>query len=640
MKMNKKKNIGNGGGWKNEDSKELYYIDNWGNGYFDINRKGNLVVRPDKENHKVEILEVIEHLKKNKIKTPVILRFPQIIESRISELYNSFGRSIKEFGYKGTYKGVFPLKVNQRKDVIEEIVRIGKQHDYGLEAGSKPEVIESMYFKLSEDSLFICNGYKDQNYIKTALYASLYRKNTIIVIDQLDEIHGIIKLSKKLKIKPNLGVRLRLYSKGSGKWVESGGEASKFGLTTGELLTAIDIMKENDMIANLKMLHFHIGSQITEIRRIQNAVMEASRIYAKVKKLAKELEYFNIGGGLGVDYDGSKTSSDASANYSMQEYANNVVYTLKEICDVEKIDHPTIVSESGRAIVVYHSMLVTNVAYEKTIIHDWDFEVTEKDPHIIQKFYTCFKEISVKNYREYYHDSLEYKEELLNMFNLGQLDLDDKAKGEALFCKICQKIMRFIQQTEDESEEFDYVKKLMSKRYITNFSVFQSTPDFWAIDQLFPIVPIQRLNEEPHTSGIILDITCDSDGEIDKFVDMKDVKERLELHSRDRQPYYIAILLLGAYQDTLGDMHNLFGAANEAIVVANEDGGWEIVKINKGDSVNSVLSMMQFNRQAIIKSIESSVQKSVDDESISPQMARSIMNNMKKEINDYTYPDF
>ncbi|MDF1556909.1 MAG: biosynthetic arginine decarboxylase [ANME-2 cluster archaeon] len=634
------KNIDDGAGWKNEKSKELYGIDNWGSGYFDINRKGNLLVKPDKGKHKVEILQVIEYLKKNRIKPPILLRFPQILESRISELYDSFGRSIDEFQYQGSYKGVFPLKVNQRKDVVEEIVRVGRKYNYGLEAGSKPELIESLFFKLNPESLLVCNGYKDKHYIKTALQATHFRKNIILVIDQLNEIHDIIKQSKKLGVKPCLGIRIRLYSRGSGKWVESGGEAAKFGLTTGELLSAIEKLKSNDMILNLKMLHFHIGSQITEIRRIQNAVKEASRIYAEVKKLAPELEYFNIGGGLGIDYDGSKTSSDTSANYAMQEYTNNVVYTLKEVCDEEGIEHPTIVSESGRAVAVYHSMLITNLAYEKSIIHNVDFEVTEDDSNVIQKFQSCFNEITVKNYREYFHDSLEYKEELINMFNLGQLDLAEKAKGETLFFNICQKIHRFINQTGNESEEFDYVRKLMSKKYIGNFSLFQSMPDFWAIGQLFPIVPIQKLNRQPECVGTILDMTCDSDGEIDRFTDVMDVKEMLELHSLDRQPYYVAVLLLGAYQDAIGDLHNLFGAVHEVHVVVKDEDEWDIKKVIKGDNVSSVLKMLHFNRPGLVKSIESSIQKAVDEDDLNPLTAKSILNNMKKEINDYTYLDF
>ncbi|MCK4938217.1 MAG: biosynthetic arginine decarboxylase, partial [Methanosarcinales archaeon] len=351
-------------------------------------------------------------------------------------------------------------------------------------------------------------------------------------------------------------------------------------------------------------------------------------------------EYFNIGGGLGIDYDGSKTSSDASANYAMQEYANNVVFTLKEICDEEGIEHPTIVSETGRAVAVYHSMLVTNLAYEKSIIHNVDFDVNEDDSNIIQKFQSCFKEITVKNYREYFHDSLEYKEELINMFNLGQLDLAEKAKGEALFYKICQKIHRFIRQTGNESEEFDYVRKLMSKKYIGNFSLFQSMPDFWAIGQLFPIVPIQKLNKQPECVGTILDMTCDSDGEIDRFTDVMDVKEMLELHSLDRQPYYVAVLLLGAYQDAIGDLHNLFGAVHEVHVVAKDEDEWDIKKVIKGDNVSSVLKMVHFNRPGLVKSIESSINRAVDEEGLNPQTAKSILNNMKKEINDYTYLDF
>lgn len=638
--MKAKKNLDTKTGWKNEKSKDLYGIDDWGAGYFGINRRGNLVVKPNKDQSQLEILEVIEYLKKSKINTPVLLRFPQILESRIHELYECFDESINDSGYQARYKGVFPLKVNQRKDVIDQIVRAGKKYNYGLEAGSKPELIESLSFKLNSESLLVCNGYKDKHYIRTAIEASLLKNNIIIVIDQLDEIHDIIKISKKLNANPCLGIRLRLYSRGSGKWAESGGEASKFGLTTVELLTALDILAKHDMVPNLKMLHFHIGSQITEVRRIQNAVKEASRIYAKVKGMAPALEYFNIGGGLGVDYDGSKTSSDASANYSMQEYTNNVVFTLKEICDEEGIEHPTIVTESGRAIVVYHSMLITDLAYEKSIHYDRNVKVENDAPHVLKNLYGCLDEITIKNYREFYHDSLQYKDEIIYMFNLGQLSLEDKAKGETLFYKICQKIYRYLQQTKNESEEYDYVRKLMSKKYIGNFSMFQSMPDFWAIDQLFPIVPIQKLNHEPKNYGTILDVTCDSDGEIDKFVDVKDVKELLELHSLDNDPYYVAILLLGAYQDSIGDLHNLFGAVHEAHVVLKDDDEWDIKRIIKGDTVNDVLTMLKFNKRSLVHSIETSVQKSVDEGDISHQMGKSILSNMKKEINAYTYLDF
>ncbi len=638
--MHEKNDLQKGTSWNGEDAKDLYDIDCWGNGYFDINRKGNLVVKPDKNSKKVEILEVIENLRKNRIKTPIILRFPQILESRICELNDAFNHSIKEFHYKGKYKGVFPLKVNQRKDVVSEIVRVGQKYNYGLEAGSKPEFIEGMSFNLNPESLLICNGYKDKNYITSALKCSLIKKNIILVIDQLNEIYEIIKISKQLKVNPSLGIRLRLYAKGSGKWIESGGEAAKFGLTTGELLTAMEVLEKNDMISHLKMLHFHVGSQITEVRKVQNAVKEASRTYAKVKKFAPKLEYFNIGGGLGVDYDGSKTSSDASANYTLQEYTNNVVFTLKEICDEENIPHPTIVSESGRAVAVYHSMLITNLAYDKSIIHNGNFEVTDKDPNIIQKFYSCSREITVKNYSEYYHDSLEYKEELINMFTLGQITLEDKAKGEALFFKICQKVFKFIQQTEDDSEDFDYVRKIMSKRYVANFSLFQSIPDFWAIDQLFPIVPIQKLNIEPDSRGSIMDLTCDSDGEIDKFVDIKDVKKVLELHSLDKHPYYIAILLIGAYQDVLGDLHNLFGTVHEVHLVVNDNDEWQIKKIIKGDTVNTVLKMHQFDRRELLDNIELRLRTAREKGKISEKAAASILNTIKKEIIDYTYLDF
>ena len=638
--MKKKNKFNNIDIWKIKDSKELYRVDSWGDGYFNINTNGNLVVIPDNSENEIEILQVIEYLKTRNINTPVLLRFPQILESRIHELYESFTRSITEFAYNGTYKGVFPLKVNQHKDVVEEIIRAGKKYHYGLEAGSKPEFIESLFFNLDPEALIICNGYKDKHYIKTALAFSLIRKNIILVIDRIDEIHDIIKYSKELSVNPKLGIRLRLYSKGSGKWVDSGGESAKFGLTTEELLSVIDILSTHNMLCDLKMLHFHIGSQITQIRRIQDAVKEASRIYAKVKQIATDLEYFNIGGGLGIDYEGSKTSADSSTNYSMQEYTNNVVFMVKEICEQEGIEHPTIVSESGRAIAVFHSLLVTHLVSEISAVHSNNIRYNKNDTPIINKFHRCFMDININNYRESYHDSLEYKDELISLFNLGQLSLEDKAKGEALFYKISKRIFEIIHQTKDYSEEFDRINKLMSKRYIGNFSLFQSMPDFWAVDQLFPIMPIQRLDEKPQCFSTILDMTCDSDGEIDKFICMKDIRGLLEIHVPDKQPYYIAVLLLGAYQDAIGDLHNLFGAVHEAHVIVTAKNTWEIKKIIKGDSVSSVLDMLEFNKQSLINNIRSMIHESVEDHVISPQMANNIANDIIKQINDYTYLKF
>ncbi|MCZ7398678.1 MAG: biosynthetic arginine decarboxylase [Candidatus Methanoperedens sp.] len=440
-------------------------------------------------------------------------------------------------------------------------------------------------------------------------------------------------------VKPLIGIRVKLYSKGSGKWVESGGESAKFGLTTTEILECIKIIAEYNMLDQLQLLHFHIGSQITEIRRIQKAVKEAARVYAKIKVKHINIKYFNIGGGLGLDYDGSKTSSDASANYSIQEYANNVVYSLKEVCDEENVSHPIILSESGRAISAYHSVLVINIKGSKNGNLNRQVELRGNEPHIIKELYDGSKEINIKNYEEYYHDALLHREELLSLFNLGELELEDKSEGEILFWQICEKAAAFAKETQNKSDDFEDLNKLLSKKYIGNFSVFQSVPDFWAIKQLFPVVPISRANEKPTQYGTIVDITCDSDGEIDKFVDLKDVKEVLELHELNNGSYYLAVLMIGAYQDTIGDYHNLFGAANEAHIIIDDSGEWHIKQIVNGDRICDVLGYVKYNNSYLLEAFESEVNQALRENGLSKADADDILNNYKNVMNRYTYLD-
>ncbi len=626
--------------WKVEDAIELYGIERWGSGFFTFNKNGNLIVRPTKNDAQVvDLKNAVDALTGKKINFPVLFRFPQILESQIKALNSAFSNSISEYRYSSTYQGVFPMKVNQRREVIEEIVKSGKKYNMGLEVGTKAELLAALSLELSNDALLICNGFKDDEYLHLALNAIKLGNKVVIVIDEYNETKRLLEISKQMGVKPIIGIRVKLYQKGSGKWVESGGETAKFGLTTTEILECIKTISEYNMLEQLQMLHFHIGSQITEIRRVQKAVKEAARVYAKIKLKHINIKYFNIGGGLGVDYDGSKTSSDASANYTIQEYANNVVYSLKEVCDEENVPHPVIISESGRAISAFHSLLVINVKGNKNGINKDKVELRGNEPHIIKELYDVLNEINIKNYIEYYHDALLHREELLSLFNLGELELEDKSRGEILFWQICEKVAGFAKETNNKSDEFEDLNKLLSKKYIGNFSVFQSVPDFWAIKQLFPIVPVGRANEKPTEYATIMDITCDSDGEIDKFVDLKDVKEILEVHELNNGSYYLAVLLIGAYQDTIGDYHNLFGAANEAHIIVDESGGWHIKQIVNGDRICDVLGYLKYNSNYLLEAFESDVELAVRENGLPKNDAEDILNNYKNVMNRYTYLD-
>jgi arginine decarboxylase len=531
------------------------------------------------------------------------------------------------------------MKVNQRKEVIEEIVKSGKKFHMGLEVGTKAELLAALSFDMSVDALLMCNGFKDDEYLHLALNSIKLGNKVVIVIDEFSETKRLLEMSKQMNVKPIIGIRAKLYSKGSGKWAESGGESSKFGLSTTEILECIRIISEYNMLEQLQILHFHIGSQITEIRRIQKAVKEAARVYAKIRLKHINIKYFNIGGGLGLDYDGSKTSSDASANYTIQEYANNVVYSLKEVCDEENVPHPIILSESGRAIAAYHSVLIINIKGNKNGNINKPIDIRDNEPHIVKELYDGSKEINIKNYEEYFHDALLHREELLSLFNLGELDLEEKSKGETLFWQICEKAAAFAKETENKSDDFEDLIKLLSKKYIGNFSVFQSVPDFWAIKQLFPIVPVSRNNEKPTEYGTIVDITCDSDGEIDKFVDLKDVKEVLELHELNNGSYYLAVLMIGAYQDTIGDYHNLFGAANEAHIIVDDSGEWHIKQIVNGDRNCDVLGYAKYNNNSLLAAFESEVSQALRENGLSKEDAEDILNNYKNVMNRYTYLD-
>jgi arginine decarboxylase len=584
----------------------LYGIPYWGKGFFAVSEEGDLLVRPTREpSRSAALKQIVDEVALRGITTPMIIRFPQILSAAVANLNDAFARAIAEYGYEGVFRGVFPIKVNQKRVVVEHIIEAGRRYGYGLEAGSKPELLAAIAADLTPESIITCNGYKDDTFIRMALNAVRMKKKVVLILEKVSELERILSVARLRGVRPLLGMRSKLYARGSGKWAKSGGESAKFGLTTPEMLEAVKILKSKRMLDCLTMLHFHIGSQITDIRKIKEAIREAGRVYAKLRAQGVPIQYLNLGGGLGVDYDGSKTAFDSSMNYSVQEYANDVVYTVKQICEEEKVPAPTLVTESGRAVTAYHSVFVTNVLdVADRIEQGRRVNVSPADSTVLQELAAISSTVNAKNLRESYHDALQYKEELFTLFNLGHLSLEDRSKGEVLFWQICEKIHRDLKTLKEIPEEFEDMETMLADKYVLNFSVFQSLPDVWAIDQLFPILPIHRLNERPAELGTLADITCDSDGKIEKFIDLRDIKETLPLHGlRNGDPYYVGVCLMGAYQDVLGDLHNLFGEAHEVLVTVDEEGKTRIDDVLPGESCERVLEYMNYDKTEILDSI-------------------------------------
>ena len=627
-----------------EQTLETYGIEDWGAGYFGINRKGNLVVHPSEsdQNRAADVREIIDDLRRRGISTPVLLRFPQLIAGQVRKLQRAFQRSIREYEYQGSHMCVYPMKVNQNRAVVEEYLREGSRYDFGLEAGSKAELYGALAMEQSGDSLLVLNGFKDEEFIELAFLGARSGKRVVIVIEKLNELDHILKLAEAYEEGPlpMVGLRVKLYSKGSGRWEKSGGEAAKFGLTTTEMLETIRRMQEEGRIDMLRLLHFHIGSQLTDIKRIKNAMKEAARVYAKIYQMKVPVELLDVGGGMAVDYDGSKTAFDSSANYTAQEFANDVVYTIMQVCDDENVPHPTIIQESGRYLSAYHAILVTNVQAEiETVVEDINtpIEIEEDDPQVVVELADLRETITVKNYREFYHDALEHRDEMFTLFNLGLISLEDRAKGEVLFWDVCERADKYAQQAEYVSEEFTELRRLLRAKYLTNFSVFRSVPDHWALDQLFPIIPIHRLNKQPTEYATLCDITCDSDGVVDKFVDLHDVKQVLELHSLiEGEPYYIAFMLVGAYQEVMGNNHNLFGAPNEAHIHIDED-GYLIKKVVKGTTVGEALYRARYERGQLHEGFRRLVAQRVKRGELTEAEGAEMVEFYESRINAYTY---
>ena len=624
--------------WTVADSAEVYGVNYWGNNYFSINNAGNASAHPaGPDNGKIDLKELVDEVARRGIGLPLLIRFSDVLKSRIVELNEAFRRAIGEYGYKGDYKGVYPIKVNQHRYVVEEIVQFGRPYHYGLEAGSKPELLAVMGMLDDEEALVICNGYKDEEYIETALMCSKLGRTVLIVVEKFSELQLIADTAKKMGVRPRIGIRVKLASKGSGRWEASGGDRSKFGLSTREVVEAINFLRKNDLLSCFELLHFHLGSQISAIRAVKNALREAGRFYVEVVKLGAPLKYFDAGGGLGVDYDGSQTNFASSMNYTLQEYANDIVFSMQEICDASSVPHPTIVSESGRAIVAHHSMLVIDILG----VGEFDVgkapdQISDSASRIVRNLFETYRDLSRKNILEAYHDALEYKEEALQVFNLGNLSLSERVVAEDIFWAICQKILKMSRDLREVPEELEGLERALSDTYFCNFSMFQSLPDIWAIDQLFPIMPIHRLNEEPTRRAVLADITCDSDGKIDHFIDRRDVKSVLELHPVNGD-YYLGVFLIGAYQEILGDLHNLFGNTNTVHVSLASGGGYQIEHVVTGDTVTDVLKYVSYAREDLVARVRRFAELAVRANRMTLDETRSMLRMYEEGLAGYTY---
>ena len=615
--------------WRIEDSEELYNITGWGTSYFSINDAGHVVVTPRRDGVTVDLKELVDELQLRDVASPMLLRFPDILDNRIEKMSSCFKQAAEEYGYKAENFIIYPIKVNQMRPVVEEIISHGKKFNLGLEAGSKPELHAVIAVNTDSDSLIVCNGYKDESYIELALLAQKMGKRIFLVVEKMNELKLIAKMAKQLNVQPNIGIRIKLASSGSGKWEESGGDASKFGLTSSELLEALDFMESKGLKDCLKLIHFHIGSQVTKIRRIKTALREASQFYVQLHSMGFNVEFVDIGGGLGVDYDGTRSSnSEGSVNYSIQEYVNDSISTLVDVSDKNGIPHPNIITESGRALTAHHSVLIFEVL-ETATLPEWDDEEEiAPDAHeLVQELYSIWDSLNQNKMLEAWHDAQQIREEALDLFSHGIVDLKTRAQIERLYWSITREINQIAGGLKHAPDEFRGLSKLLADKYFCNFSLFQSLPDSWAIDQIFPIMPIQRLDEKPERSATLQDITCDSDGKIANFISTRNVAHYLPVHSlKKTEPYYLAVFLVGAYQEILGDMHNLFGDTNAVHVSVNEK-GYNIEQIIDGETVAEVLDYVQYNPKKLVRTLETWVTKSVKEGKISLEEGKEFLSN-------------
>lgn len=625
--------------WTIEDAKELYNINGWGTSYFGINEKGDVYVTPCKDNTQIDLRDVMDELALRDVTTPVLLRFPDILDNRIEKTASCFNIAAKEYDYKAENFIIYPIKVNQMQPVVEEIISHGRKFNLGLETGSKPELHAVIALQCQSDSLIICNGYKDQSYIELALLAQKMGKRIFIVVEKLNELEIIAKAAKKFNVMPNLGIRIKLASSGSGKWEDSGGDASKFGLTSSELLSALKILDEKGLHDCLRLIHFHIGSQITKIRRIQTALREAAQFYIQLHKMGYNVDFVDCGGGLGVDYDGTRSSSsESSVNYSIQEYVNDCVYTFVDAADKNGVAHPNLITESGRSLTAHHSVLVIDVLETASLpqMSD-DFEPTDKDHQLVKELYEIWENLNPRTMLEDWHDAEQIRDEALDLFSHGIVSLKTRAEIESMYWSVCREVNNLAKSLKHMPDELKNLDKLLADKYFCNFSLFQSLPDSWAIDQLFPIMPIQRLDERPTRNATLQDITCDSDGKVSNFVTNRNVSHVLPVHTpRKNEDYYLGVFLVGAYQEILGDMHNLFGDTN-AVHISVKDNKYHIDQIFDGETVEEVLDYVQYNPKRLVRQLEIWVTKSVKQGKISLEEGKEFLSNYRSGLYGYTY---
>jgi arginine decarboxylase len=633
--------------WKIEESLDLYQVEAWGKGYFSVNADGHVVIRPHMDvNREIDLHEVVQGLRARDLHTPVVIRFSDILAHRLRHLAEAFGTAIAENEYKNRYAAVFPIKVNQQRLVVEEVYRYGKEFGFGLEVGSKPELLAVM--SLTEDApdrMVICNGFKDDSYIEAVIIAAKLGRTIIPVVENYEEIHAILRHADRYGVRPKIGVRVKLASEGAGRWRESAGEKSKFGLFVSEILDLHALLKERDMLDCLQLVHCHPGSQLQDIRRVKDAINELAHVYAELKIMGAGLQYIDIGGGLGVDYDGSGTNYESSMNYTLNEYASDVVYRIKSVCDARDVPHPMIVSESGRAIAAQHSILVFDVLgsskldqFKVTGRPEEDYRGGQELPQPVRDLFDSYRSVNERRLVECYHDALQARDQALQMFNWGYLSLELRGLAERLYWATCTKIRDHCRKLKRVPEELEDLEDMLSDIYFCNFSVFQSLPDSWAIGQLFPIMPIQRLNERPSRNAVLADITCDSDGKIDRFVNPRITKRTLEVHELvPDQPYYLAAFLVGAYQETLGDLHNLFGDTHVVHIRLRDGGGWAIEEVVKGDTANKVLEYMEYDTDELYPRIVRDCERAIQEGRMSITEAQAVKRFYENELNGYAY---
>jgi arginine decarboxylase len=624
--------------WTIEDSEDLYRIEGWGEPYFSIDTAGHVTVSPQGDRGgSLDLFDLVSSLQQRNLALPLLIRFSDILEHRIERLNACFAKAIARYNYGGVYKGVFPVKCNQQKHLIEDLVKFGKPYQFGLEAGSKPELTIAIAMLDNPGSLLICNGYKDREYIEMAMLAQKLGQTPIIVLEQIEEVEIAIAAAKSLGIKPNLGVRAKLNAKGIGRWGVSSGDRAKFGLTIPEIIMVVDRLKEVDMLDSLQLLHFHIGSQISSISVIKDAIGEASKIYVELVQLGANMKYLDVGGGLGIDYDGSQTNFHASKNYDLQNYANDIVAEVRETCNEKNITVPTLISESGRAIASHQSVLIFDVLSTCEVRTDLPQPTNTPEHQIVRNLWETYESISPENFREAFYDANQFKEEALSRFKFGYLTLTERSRAEQLYWACCQKILDIAKREEYMPEDLEELEQIMASIYYINLSVFQSAPDSWAIDQLFPIMPIHRLDEEPTRRGILADLTCDSDGKIDQFIDLKDVKHVLELHPMESgKPYYLGLFLGGAYQEIMGNLHNLFGDTN-AVHIKLTPKGYKIEHVVKGDTMQEVVGYVQYDVEDLIESIRQKAEQALLENRIQISEAQRLLQNYERSLSQYTY---